>query len=228
MELCKPIDDVLGTRGPDGPEPSTVQQRVLRVAARLFAQRGFHAVSIRDIAAECNVSVSTVLYAGRTKRQLLEEILAESFRGEVAWPEVLEQLRPEPFADRASFLAAYDQVMELLVRHAAENPNKHRLWLRLLLDQPDLFAAFDAKYTWPLSKYGFDLLRAARDRGIIAADDEQLQQFVASADWTITGFFAGGFFDFRGHRVARTDPESVGQLLRYLKENCRVCFPPPQ
>lgn len=202
-----------------------IQDRVLRVAARLFAQRGYHAVSVRDIATECGVSVSTVLYRGRSKHDLLDQILGRSFSGESSWTHLIAHLDASKLTTRQSFLATYDHVVEALVRHAIEYPYTRRLWLRLLLDKPELFETFEAKYTWPLFRYGFELLRAAREQGILQADDDRIQHFVAGIDWTLNGFFCGGILGFDGRRLDSRCPQAVTRLVDYLKEYCRVWFP---
>lgn len=215
-----------GDGEPTAPGISTeIQSRVLRVAARLFAQRGFHAVSVRDIATECGVSVSTVLYRGRSKHDLLDQILGRSFSGESSWTSLISNLDPARLSTRESFLCTYDRVVEALVRHAIEYPYTRRLWLRLLLDKPELFETFEAKYAWPLFEYGFVLLRAARDRGIIRAEDDRIQHFIAGLDWTLNGFFCGGILGLDGQRVDARCPQAVARLVDYLKEYCRIWLP---
>ena len=203
---------------------SELQLRVMRVAARLFAQRGFHAVSIRDIAGECNVSVSTVLYGGRSKLQLLEQILAKAFSGECPWPMVLANFKPELLTNRSAFYHAYDELMGILVRHGIEYPDTRQLWQRLLLDHPDLFESFEEKFTYPLFRHAFDMLRAAREQGLIDADDSQIQHFISGIDWILNGYFGSGVLDYNGKRVDPTLPASTTRLLEFLKRYGRSWF----
>lgn len=211
---------------PKGEIQSELQHRVLRVAARLFAQQGFHAVSIRDIAAECGVSVSTVLYGGRSKQQLLEQILARSFTGHSPWPSILSSFGPQGMDTYEVFLDAYDRIIGVLVQNVVEFPDTRRLWLRLQLDQKDLFKSFETKYTWPLFQHAFELLLAARRRGLIAGDDARLQSFVTSIDWILNGYCTTGTVDFAGNRGEPLAPEGVAALLRYLQDYARAWFPP--
>ena len=57
------------------PEPSTVAATIARVAARLFAERGFDATSIREIATASGVTKPTLYYHFGSKQGLGEAIL---------------------------------------------------------------------------------------------------------------------------------------------------------
>ena len=53
-------------------EDLTASARIRGAAMRLFAERGFDATSIRDVAAEAGVSSSLVVHNFKTKAQLKE------------------------------------------------------------------------------------------------------------------------------------------------------------
>jgi AcrR family transcriptional regulator len=64
---------------PDGDmprDPQPTRERLLDTAERLFAQRGFHAVSIRDVTSAAKVDVSLVHYHFGSMRELLAEVIA--------------------------------------------------------------------------------------------------------------------------------------------------------
>jgi len=93
-------------------EDLTASARIRGAAMRLFAERGFDATSIRDVAAEAGVSSSLVVHHFKTKAQLkaatdarliavLTEMLAELPTGEgadfgAAAGAMTEKLRDEP------------------------------------------------------------------------------------------------------------------------------------
>ncbi|MCR6493521.1 helix-turn-helix domain-containing protein [Cellulomonas sp. P24] len=54
------------------PDDLTASARIRAAAMRLFAERGFDATSIRDVAAEAGVSSSLVVHHFKTKAQLKE------------------------------------------------------------------------------------------------------------------------------------------------------------
>ncbi len=66
-------------RAPIGPSPSTgdqeTRQRLLEVASRLFAERGFHHVTVRDICSQAEANLAAVNYHFRDKWSLYKEVL---------------------------------------------------------------------------------------------------------------------------------------------------------
>lgn len=57
-------------------DPQPTQDRLLDAAEMLFAQRGFHAVSVRDITRSAKVDVSLVHYHFGSLRELLAQVIA--------------------------------------------------------------------------------------------------------------------------------------------------------
>lgn len=57
----------------------TVRQRTIRVAVKLYGNKGFHATSMRDIASASGCSLPTVYYYFGNKESLFDEVVAEEF-----------------------------------------------------------------------------------------------------------------------------------------------------
>ena len=55
---------------------SGTRERLLRSGARLFAEQGFHAVSVRSIVAEAGVNLGAINYHFGSKQQLFEDVFA--------------------------------------------------------------------------------------------------------------------------------------------------------
>lgn len=62
------------TRGPRRAGGRSTRERILDAAERLFAQRGFHAVSVRDITQAAGVDVALVNYHFGGKQALFEDV----------------------------------------------------------------------------------------------------------------------------------------------------------
>lgn len=60
-------------------EKSDKRQALLEVAERLFAQQGFEAVSVRQLAKEAGTNVSMVSYYFESKEGLFQELIASKF-----------------------------------------------------------------------------------------------------------------------------------------------------
>ena len=59
---------------PDAPGEETTKERILSVAIDLFAQKGFDAVSLREIAEAAGIRKATLYYYFTSKDQMLENI----------------------------------------------------------------------------------------------------------------------------------------------------------
>ncbi|WP_457112859.1 SACE_7040 family transcriptional regulator [Marmoricola sp. URHA0025 HA25] len=57
------------------PEPANRREQILEVAAQLFAERGFHGVSIADLGAACGFSGPALYKHFRSKQSILSEML---------------------------------------------------------------------------------------------------------------------------------------------------------
>ena len=68
--------------GEGGGDPRGIhtRERLLRSAERLFAERGCHATSVRDLAAKAGVNLAAVCYHFGSKQRLLVEALARQIR----------------------------------------------------------------------------------------------------------------------------------------------------
>lgn len=61
-----------------GAEQMSARDRILRVAGDLFAERGFDAVSVADIASAADISTGLVYYHFKDKQHLFETVVRES------------------------------------------------------------------------------------------------------------------------------------------------------
>lgn len=56
------------------------RERVLRAARTLFAERGYHNTTVREIAAQAHTNLASINYYFRSKDELYREMLSRSFR----------------------------------------------------------------------------------------------------------------------------------------------------
>ena len=84
-------------RGPRKAGPEATRQRILDAAELLFAERGFHSVSVRDITAAAGVDVALINYHFGSKQLLFESVFMR--RAEVLNAE--RMLRLEAVVQRA-------------------------------------------------------------------------------------------------------------------------------
>lgn len=113
-----------------GSTRSESAQRIIEAAERLFGERGYEGVSIRDIAAAAGVSKANVFHHFASKWELYSAVVegcSDSFRH-------LVEILQEPGRDSAALLGGFAR--EHLQR-TLEQPCATRLFLRELIDTQD-------------------------------------------------------------------------------------------
>jgi AcrR family transcriptional regulator len=109
------------------------REEILQAAVRVFAQKGYHACRVSDIAAEAGVAHGLLYHYFRSKEDVLEEIfratwsdlLAEVARIEERGGTALDQLRAVAAFYLGSWLRAPD-LIRVLVREVARSPEVGR------------------------------------------------------------------------------------------------------
>src|SRR5450432_101543 len=91
------------------------RDRILKTAERLFAERGFNGVSVRELAAAANVNIASIGYHFRSK----EGLLAEVYRRHCE-PMIEERLRGLAAAARLEGSARVAAIIEAFVRPALQ------------------------------------------------------------------------------------------------------------
>lgn len=104
-------------------DQQSLKRDILAIAERMFAEQGYAAVSIRQIAESAGVNPALVHYYFKNKRSLLRAVLVHALKPLV---EALASLRQGPEARAAD-------VARLLLTKAAEHPNIPPLLLREVL-----------------------------------------------------------------------------------------------
>lgn len=112
----------------DGPERTEAAERILLTAKRLFAERGYDGVSIRDIAAEAEVSKANVFHHFSSKWELYRAVMEDSSG---AFQALLARL-PEHDAATAELL---QQFAAGHMRCLFGDADAGRLFIRQLLDK---------------------------------------------------------------------------------------------
>ncbi len=115
----------------------TARAEIVAVAAREFAARGYHAVSMRDLARSTGRSPATFYSHFRSKEELLFSMQRDAFDELIARAEaaVAKEADPEErlraFVDNhIDWFAAHPDLMRVLVHEAASLPPRSRAPVR--------------------------------------------------------------------------------------------------
>lgn len=113
-------------------EKNSKQRHLLEVAERLFAQQGYEAVSVRQLAAEAGVNIAMVSYYFGSKEKLFEALIAEKF------PRTLERLE-ELARSALSPWEKLSQTIDMYAEKFFDGRHFHRLVMReiSLRQRPD-------------------------------------------------------------------------------------------
>ncbi len=143
--------------------PNPRKKRIIEIAERLFAQRGFNGVSLRDITSEAGVDVALVKYYFDSKQGLFDALLkrrADVLNAEraEALKMVLQNSDPAPVED---IINAFTQ--PILTRIVSDDPS-WRAYFGLLAqvnNNPEWGGKTMSRYFDPLVRQFIDALRNA-------------------------------------------------------------------
>ncbi|MFL5360804.1 MAG: TetR/AcrR family transcriptional regulator [Myxococcales bacterium] len=126
------------------PRPDSLRKRlsILDAAARAIAERGFHGMSMRDLAGETGQALASFYNYFSSKEELLFQIQSSAFRTMIAGLEDalrgLTSPRDRLFAfiyQHARYVAEHPDVMRVLVHEASALPPRERAKVRTLKER---------------------------------------------------------------------------------------------
>ena len=163
---------------PTGPRRNQRRRAILDAATGLFAERGFGAVSVQEIADAAGTHKTTVLYHFETKDALHDAVLDEAL-GRIA--EVMREFLSGEFArDRVGYLL--DQMQSFFAEHIS----LARLLERELLESVDA-EAYLKRFVEPIYIPALRSLEAAMNAGRIRRIDPAL--FIHDLHVQLIGYF---------------------------------------
>lgn len=124
-------------------EDVSTRERIMQVAMRLFAERGYSETPIKEIARHCNLSDAGVFHHFRTKKEILAAILSRPHK------RMESHVDDEPVVD--------DRTLQQLVFRTLDSASDNEPILRVLIRQqllhdPEAMAARDmALSNWRIS-----------------------------------------------------------------------------
>ena len=183
-------------------EPPTTRELILDAAERLFAERGFAGVSMRDIVAETPLKNQASLYHHfQNKEALYQAVLSRGVDNIVA-------LLPEG-ADSADIGTNIDRLLDYLAAH----PHLARLIQRAALDDSEHLESAVTRLLRPIYSRGRRALAGA-DR---VWAPEEVPHLAAGLYHLIFGYFANAALLQAVVMDDPLSPEAVERQRRFLK-----------
>ncbi|MCE9579111.1 MAG: TetR/AcrR family transcriptional regulator [Deltaproteobacteria bacterium] len=144
---------------PDG----DVRTRTLRIATRLFADRGFDGTSLQDVADEVGVRKPSLLYHFASKDALRAAVYEQMLgHWNVALPRILRAATSGE--DR------FDAVLGEMIRFFREDSDRAKLILREVLDRPREMAAVMRLHMRPWIESVAAYIRKGQETGELHGD----------------------------------------------------------
>jgi len=191
-------------------------ERILDSAEGLFARRGFHGTSTRQIAAAAGISIQTLHYHCEGKRNLYHMVLE---RAVVAVTRMIESHVQEMLAQDISndrvLSESIGQLIDELFDTVSENPNYALLFLRQWLEGDDDLRRVEREELMPRIREWVGQVERTVDRERLGEIDLALA--LLSLSWVYWGLNASP--EFLGALLG-VDPGSV-ELKHRLKEHAK-------
>jgi AcrR family transcriptional regulator len=183
------------------PESRSTRDAILDVAERRFAEKGFAAVSMREISAEAGLRNQASLYHHfRHKRALYEAVLA---RGVGRLAELVGETRG----------IGQDDVLDRVIDYLVEHPHLPRLIQRAGLDDTRSLGKAAIRVLEPLWARGVEALSRSSHRW----RPEELPNLAAGLYHLIFGYFANAALLEAILEEDLSAPAAIARQRRFLK-----------
>jgi len=206
------------------PSDPSARERIIEVATRLFADRGYAGTTTRAIAAEVGANVATVRYHVGSKFDLFRAVLERLYREEIeVLGERLQPLREQRVTDSREVIDALVGVANAMIDLMASRPERPRLYLRRWLDPVDEIRPLEIRMSLEEHQLLRELLeRAKATRAVDPA--LPVDTFLRSFTWLIYGYFATGPIDWERWFSDPLAPDHLHDLRRLVEQYIRRSF----
>ncbi|MCP4316857.1 MAG: TetR/AcrR family transcriptional regulator [Hyphomicrobiales bacterium] len=214
MSITLQSDDRANVR----PKKDRTRKSILRAAATLFRDCGYHAASMRDIADAAGMKAGSIYYHFQSKDEILVEILDTGVRGmHAAVREAIDACGPDSTSEDRIGAAVRAHLGELLA-HRTFTSAKIRIYGQL----PEAIRQKHRPVRRSLSGLWEELLAEAQSAGAIRADIEikPLRQFLTGAlNWSVE------WYDEEGFPVELFADRATGVILRGIMRERKQVVP---
>jgi AcrR family transcriptional regulator len=206
---------MVGHSQPTGSAGSDARKQILAHALRLFANRGFDATSLQDIADEVGIRKQSLLYHFESKEQLRRGVLDEML---LRWNEGLPRLL---VAAARTGLPRFGSVIHELIAFFAEDPDRARLLLRESLDRPADMRKLLASHVSPWVSLVADYIREGQKNGDIDFTVDPEAYVIQVVNMVVSGMATAASLDHallpQRHALGDPDERHQRELIRIAR-----------
>jgi TetR/AcrR family transcriptional regulator, cholesterol catabolism regulator len=180
------------------------KEQILKTAAQLFAAKGYHAVTLDEIAKQLNMQKASLYYYIKSKRMLLEEI------SDVLVARSVESLDKIP----QSNLSPIEKLRQFIINQINTNTNSIDLTAIFYDEASSIDKGFYSRYNRFKKRGETDLqliLREGVEKGYFIIEDIQMASFLilSACNWIYKWYNPYG----------RLKPEEIAAIYIKMLEN---------
>jgi AcrR family transcriptional regulator len=195
-------------------------ERIIEAAAHLFALRGYHGMSMRDLAHEVGLSVATVQQHAGSKEKLYQEVFRRQYEAELAivndclapYQDEMETLPGEA----GKLKLVLKEIWKRLIGRFHKAPELVRLWTYRWLESGELALEIDQKYSLSLYQIELDIMSRALQMGTITSTRLETFIWMSGFAWLQMGFFTGRNLLRDFHEADPFSPEALDAFYAFL------------
>lgn len=186
--------------------------KLMEAATRLFAQKGYSAVSVRELTMAAKVNVSAVSYYFENKEGLYKAVLAEQFAPTRQAMRRIEESAPLPYVERLAFYARQ------VARAHAKRPLAARFIVGELANPTQHGTPIIEAHILRLYEFLCATLREGMARGLFRADLNVPHAAHALAGAVNFFFLTRPLKKNMFHEASASDEDYIEQALRIYLE----------
>jgi AcrR family transcriptional regulator len=194
----------------------TTATRILDVAEELFAERGFAAVSVREIAGRVGLNQASIYNHFSSKQALYEAVLERGFAP-------IRRLLESADIDGAE---SGDAFLEALVGQLWQTPNLPKLLQREILDDGPYFERLAEQWLRPIVAAGREAMAAANPR--LSWEERDIPFVILGMYGFLFGHFTSAALARRVLGVEPQSPEMRRAQTDFLKKATRRLMGMPE
>lgn len=188
------------------------RSRLIKIAAQLFAQRGFAGASTRDIAREAQVNISLISYYFKGKEGLYLAVLEDFFgRAQREMEQVFSSFDVQNMT-RESFKAQMTEIINRMVEMKSETPYVSQLLHRELLAGLPNAKEYLTQLFQTMSQTLIEMLHIAQKKNIIRSDIHVPTHFMTLVHSTDTYFL-----------ITQSDSPARNVILKLPEQKREYC-----
>lgn len=165
------------TEPPVEPESSSTKERLLQAAQKLFAQKGFHATSTREITRQAKTNVASLYFHWYTKEQLYLAVYRRLFHQLTRMRQGMLELLEEGLQAHKSLEALLYPIADRAFDFFAANPDLARLNFHRMLEGGPLAVKVEQELENPLYQAAARVYQRLTEEGIIQVSDPEFMPF---------------------------------------------------